>query len=70
MVPSRPAAKTNSFWSESNPVNGDKDLPKGVLSRAFLSGEAELSNNMLDIRYVPRSSSALWLSPSNHDITT
>ena len=48
--PSRPAAKTNSFWSASSPVRGDGDLPSLEPSKAFLRGEAELSNRMLDIK--------------------
>ena len=50
-TPSNPAANTNSLWSVSNPVNGESDFPKSVFSRAFLKGEAELSNSMLDIKY-------------------
>ena len=54
-TPSRPAAKTNSFWSASRPVRGEGDLPSFVLSRTFLRGEAELSNRILDIKYVSSS---------------
>ena len=55
-TPSRPAANTSSLWSASRPVNGDKDLPRSVFSKTLRNGEAELSSNILAIKYDSNSS--------------
>ena len=69
-TPSRPAAKTNSLCEVSRPVKGERDLPKSVFSRVFLSGEAELSRRIFEIKMHSNSSIGSWLSPRSQLKTT
>ena len=50
-TPSKPAIKTISLLLGSIPRNGEGDLPNFDSSKAFLSGDAELSSKIFDKKY-------------------